>query len=66
MSTGFHLSHPGHQPKGDAERNKTFFNGMKAGGFKGAITGDSAKYGSKPVSPSVAEKHQDHIHIQVN
>jgi hypothetical protein len=52
--------------KGDTTRNQKIIEGMKAGGFKGSITGDSKKYGSKPVSPSLTNIHQNHIHIQVN
>jgi len=52
--------------RGDAARNKMVINGMRAGGFKGAITGDSGKYGSKRVSPSLANIHKNHIHIQKN
>lgn len=50
--------------RGDVARNKTIIDSMRAFGFPGAITGSSAKYGSKPVSPDLTRVHLTHMHFQ--
>jgi RHS repeat-associated protein len=51
---------------GDAARNKEIISSMSAAGLHRAITGNSTKYGSKPVSERLRAVHDTHMHFQPN